>query len=48
MSSEIKVDTGNIEFKNVSFKYEKEKKINTLNSVKYKNVRWKNDFNCWS
>ena len=31
--SEIKVDTGNIEFKNVSFKYEKEKEIKILNSV---------------
>ncbi|MDC1162641.1 ABC transporter ATP-binding protein [Candidatus Pelagibacter sp.] len=35
-SSEIKVDTGNIEFKNVSFKYEKEKEIRTLNSVSIK------------
>jgi len=35
-SSEIKVDTGNIEFKNVSFKYEKEKEIKTLNSVSIK------------
>ena len=34
--SEIKVDTGNIEFKNVSFKYEKEKEIRTLNSVSIK------------
>ena len=34
--SEIKVDTGNIEFKNVSFKYEKEKEIKTLNSVSIK------------
>merc|ERR1712127_775855 len=34
--SEIKVDTGNIEFKNVSFKYEKERKNNTLNSVNLK------------
>jgi len=35
-NSEIKVDTGNIEFKNVSFKYEKEKEIRTLNSVSIK------------
>ena len=35
-SSEIKVETGNIEFKNVSFKYEKEKEIRTLNSVSIK------------
>jgi len=35
-SSEIKVDSGNIEFKNVSFKYEKEKEIKTLNSVSIK------------
>ena len=34
--TEIKVDTGNIEFKNVSFKYEKEKEIRTLNSVSIK------------
>jgi subfamily B ATP-binding cassette protein MsbA len=34
--SEIKVDTGNIEFKNVSFKYEKKKEIKTLNSVSIK------------
>ena len=34
--SEIKVDSGNIEFKNVSFKYEKEKEIKTLNSVSIK------------
>jgi len=34
--SEIKVDTGNIEFKNVSFKYEKENEIKTLNSVSIK------------
>ena len=34
--SEIKVDTGNIEFKNVSFKYEQEKEIRTLNSVSIK------------
>ncbi|MDC0618268.1 ABC transporter ATP-binding protein/permease [Candidatus Pelagibacter sp.] len=34
--SEIKVEAGNIEFKNVSFKYEKEKEIRTLNSVSIK------------
>ena len=34
--SEIKVDTGNIEFKDVSFKYEKEKEIRTLNSISIK------------
>ena len=35
-SAEIKVDDGNVEFKNVSFKYEKERKNNTLNSVNIK------------
>ena len=34
--TQIKIDTGNIEFKNVSFKYEKERKNNTLNSVNIK------------
>jgi len=34
--TQIKVDTGNIEFKNVSFKYEKERKNNTLNSINIK------------
>ena len=33
---QIKVDTGNIEFKNVSFKYDEERKNNTLNSVNIK------------
>jgi subfamily B ATP-binding cassette protein MsbA len=32
----IKINTGNIEFKNVFFKYEKEKETNTLNSVNIK------------
>ena len=35
-STEIKVNTGDVEFKNVSFKYEKERKNNTLNSVNIK------------
>ena len=35
-SAEIKVNAGNVEFKNVSFKYEKERKNNTLNSVNIK------------
>ena len=35
-SAEIKVNTGDVEFKNVSFKYEKERKNNTLNSVNIK------------
>jgi subfamily B ATP-binding cassette protein MsbA len=35
-SSKIKVNDGNVEFKNVSFKYEKEKENNTLNSVNIK------------
>jgi len=34
--TQIKVHAGNIEFKNVSFKYEKERKSNTLNSVNLK------------
>jgi subfamily B ATP-binding cassette protein MsbA len=34
--TEIKVNAGNIEFKNVSFKYEKERDNNTLNSVNIK------------
>ena len=34
--TQIKVHAGNIEFKNVSFKYEKERKFNTLNSVNLK------------
>ena len=34
--TQIKVYAGNIEFKNVSFKYEKERKFNTLNSVNLK------------
>ena len=34
--SQMKVRAGNIEFKNVSFKYEKERKSNTLNSVNLK------------
>ena len=34
--TQIKVHAGNIEFKNVSFKYEKERKFNTLNSVNIK------------
>ena len=35
-SAEIKVNAGDVEFKNVSFKYEKERKNNTLNSVNIK------------
>jgi ATP-binding cassette, subfamily B, bacterial MsbA len=35
-STEIKVNAGDVEFKNVSFKYEKERKNNTLNSVNIK------------
>ena len=35
-STEIKVNNGNVEFKNVSFKYEKGKENNTLNSVNIK------------
>ena len=35
-ATQIKIDAGNIEFKNVSFKYDKEKKINTLNLVNIK------------
>jgi len=35
-STEIKVNSGDVEFKNVSFKYEKETKNNTLNSVNIK------------
>jgi len=35
-SAEIKVNAGNVEFKNVSFKYEKERKNNTLNSINIK------------
>ena len=35
-NAEIKVNDGNVEFKNVSFKYEKERKNNTLNSVNIK------------
>ena len=35
-STEIKVNNGNVEFKNVSFKYEKEGENNTLNSVNIK------------
>ena len=34
--AEIKVNAGDVEFKNVSFKYEKERKNNTLNSVNIK------------
>jgi len=34
--TQMKVHAGNIEFKNVSFKYEKERKFNTLNSVNLK------------
>ena len=34
--TQIKIDTGNIEFKNVFFKYEKEKLNNTLDSVNIK------------
>ena len=34
--TQIKVYAGNIEFKNVSFKYEKEREFNTLNSVNIK------------
>ncbi len=34
--TKMKVHAGNIEFKNVSFKYEKERKSNTLNSVNLK------------
>tara|TARA_B100000767_G_scaffold260030_1_gene270308 strand:- start:200 stop:1942 length:1743 start_codon:yes stop_codon:yes gene_type:complete len=34
--TQMKVHAGNIEFKNVSFKYEKERKSNTLNSVNLK------------
>jgi len=33
---QIKVDKGNIEFKNISFKYDEERKNNTLNSVNIK------------
>ena len=35
-STEIKVNSGDVEFKNISFKYEKEIKNNTLNSVNIK------------
>ena len=35
-STEIKVNAGDVEFKNISFKYEKEIKNNTLNSVNIK------------
>jgi len=35
-STEIKVNHGNVEFKNVAFKYEKGKENNTLNSVNIK------------
>jgi len=35
-STEIKANNGNVEFKNVSFKYEKGKENNTLNSVNIK------------
>jgi ATP-binding cassette, subfamily B, bacterial MsbA len=35
-ATQIKIDAGNIEFKNVSFKYDKEKKINILNLVNIK------------
>ena len=35
-SVQIQVDKGNIEFKNISFKYDKERKNNTLNSVHIK------------
>jgi len=35
-STKIKVNAGNVEFKNVSFKYEKEKENNTLNLVNIK------------
>ncbi|MDA7767751.1 ABC transporter ATP-binding protein/permease [Candidatus Pelagibacter sp.] len=35
-NAEIKVNDGNVEFKNVSFKYEKEKENSTLNSVNIK------------
>ena len=35
-SVQIQVDKGNIEFKNISFKYDKERKNNTLNSVNIK------------
>jgi subfamily B ATP-binding cassette protein MsbA len=35
-STEIKVNAGDVEFKNISFKYEKERKNNTLNSVNIK------------
>ena len=34
--TQMKVHAGNIEFKNVSFRYEKERKFNTLNSVNLK------------
>ena len=35
-NTQIKIDVGNIELKNVFFKYEKEKESNTLNSVNIK------------
>jgi len=35
-STKLKVNAGNVEFKNVSFKYEKEKENNTLNLVNIK------------